>query len=259
MGKRQSDYRKPPYAVASIDSALRALHVLRDSGAVRITDLAGLLGISPSTAHRILAMLVYQGFAVQDDRQRYLAGPALCAPVVVSQRNQDLARIARPILMSLHDETGETVNLAVRIGTHARVLMTLGEDPDALGDRSGHVYPAHASSAGRALLAIETDHLVERLYLARSARSNDVALDEAEYAGLLAQLRITRLRGFAVCDEEVQRSISSVAVPVVPESSPACAIVVLMLAGRLRSYINSPDALAPLFAAQQELLIALDR
>ena len=58
---------KPPYSIDSVDNALRILQTLRDSGQVRVSDVAAELGIARSTAHRLLAMLVYRDFAVQAD------------------------------------------------------------------------------------------------------------------------------------------------------------------------------------------------
>lgn len=257
MRRVQSEFQRPPYAIESVDSALRALHLLRDSGALRITDLAASLGVSPSTAHRVLAMLVYQGFAVQDDRLRYLAGPALCAPVVLSERNAALARVAGPVLRELHQDCGEAVGLAVRIGVHARVLLTIGGGPDDLGDRSGHVYPAHASSAGRALLAAAPDDLLHRLYRGDGARLRAAAVPPPDVPALLREIEATRSRGYAVCEEEVHRNVSSIAVPVVvPEQQP-CAIVVLAAAARLRELQADGDVLARLRAARDRLTTAL--
>lgn len=42
-------------------------------------DVADRLGVARSTAHRILAMLVFEGFAVQDRHKVYRPGPALQA------------------------------------------------------------------------------------------------------------------------------------------------------------------------------------
>ncbi|MBL5972544.1 MAG: IclR family transcriptional regulator [Candidatus Leucobacter sulfamidivorax] len=259
MKKTRIDYRKPPYAIDSIDNALRALHMLRDSGAVRIMDVAERLEVARSTAHRIMAMLVYQGFAVQDDRQRYLAGPALSAPVVTSQRNQELVQTAAPILDELQRRTGEVVNLAVRIGVHTRVLTTIGEGKAALEDRSGRVYPAHSSSAGRAMLATEPQKLLERLYRSKSAELSGSALGDADYAELVAQLEQTRRRGFAVCDEEVERSIASVSVPVTPVEGRKCAVVLLTFKSRLELIVQNQPKIDALFDAQQALLEALER
>ncbi|MGO2097146.1 MAG: IclR family transcriptional regulator [Candidatus Microbacterium stercoravium] len=252
-----ADYRPPPYAIASVDSALRAIHLLRDSGSVRVTDLAVSLGVSVSSAHRIVSMLVYQGFAVQDNARRYVAGPALCAPVIMSQRNQDLAVRARPVLEELRDTCGETVNLAVRIGIHTRVLQTILGGPDSLGDRTGHVYPAHSTSAGKALLAIEPTVLVDRLYDRIDGRA--VLPGDPPHLGTLHhELERTRIAGYAVCREEVQRNISSIAVPVFPESGPPAAIVLLMTAKRLTAFLaGGADAVAPLILARHQLETAL--
>ncbi len=224
---------------------------------MRVTDLAASLGVAVSSAHRILSMLVYQGFAVQDNARRYVAGPALCAPVVMSQRNQDLAVRARPVLEELRDTCGETVNLAVRIGIHTRVLQTILGGPDALGDRTGHVYPAHSSSAGKVLLATEPPALVDRLYDPTDGRA--VLYGNPPDLGILRRaLERTRVAGYAVCHEEVQHDISSIAVPVLPEPGPPAAIVLLMTAKRLSAFLEGGDAaLAPLFHARHKLEAAL--
>ncbi len=63
----------------SVDNVLRLLQMLRDVGGLRLKDAAEELGIAPSTAHRLLAMLVYRGFAVQDERRMYHPGSAMGA------------------------------------------------------------------------------------------------------------------------------------------------------------------------------------
>jgi DNA-binding IclR family transcriptional regulator len=70
---------KPPYSIESVDNALHILQLLRDSGQARVSDVAGELGIARSTAHRLLAMLVYRDFAIQAEDRSYLPGPALSA------------------------------------------------------------------------------------------------------------------------------------------------------------------------------------
>ena len=69
--------KRPTYSIEAVDNALQLLQLLRDGGALRLKDAAGELGVAPSTAHRLLAMLVYRGFAVQDENRRYVPGPAM--------------------------------------------------------------------------------------------------------------------------------------------------------------------------------------
>lgn len=70
---------RPAYAIESVDNALRVLQLLRDSGQVRVCDVAAEIGTARSTAHRLLAMLVYRDFAVQAEDRSYRPGPALSA------------------------------------------------------------------------------------------------------------------------------------------------------------------------------------
>lgn len=65
-----------------MDHALTLMEMVRDYGRVRISVAARLLGVSVSTAHRLMAMLVYRGYAVQDASRRYIPGPALGLPPV---------------------------------------------------------------------------------------------------------------------------------------------------------------------------------
>ena len=74
---RKPVQKRPTYSIEAVDNALQLLQLLRDGGALRLKDAADELGVAPSTAHRLLAMLVYRGFAVQDETRRYVPGPAM--------------------------------------------------------------------------------------------------------------------------------------------------------------------------------------
>src|SRR5436309_113375 len=68
---------RPAYAIASVDSALLLASLLQQEGPMRVTDAAGRLGVSVSTAHRLLGMLVYRDFAEQLPDRRYGPGTVL--------------------------------------------------------------------------------------------------------------------------------------------------------------------------------------
>ena len=104
---------RPSYVIASADNALRLVVLLRDVGAVRLSDAAAELGVANSTAHRLLAMLVYRGFAVQDEHRIYHPGPALGAGPARRGWTRDLTDRARPHLEALTAQTGETSNLVI--------------------------------------------------------------------------------------------------------------------------------------------------
>src|SRR5690606_16854792 len=138
------------YGIESVDHALHLATLLLHEGPLRVTDAAARLGVARSTAHRLLAMLVYRDFAEQDEDRRYVAGPVLrgaAAPEPVA----DLRRIALPHLEALAARTDESVNLAIVVGDQTRFIATV-ESTQVLrvGDREGRVLPAHLASGGRA-------------------------------------------------------------------------------------------------------------
>jgi DNA-binding IclR family transcriptional regulator len=195
---------KPLYALGSVDNALLVLHMLRDRGRLTVTDVAVELGIARSTAHRLLAMLVYRDFAVQDEQHTYLPGPFLAATPAVPGGSalRELRARTRPAMEALCARLQETVNLMVRVGTEVRFLDSV-ESPQLLhvGDRRGTILPAHLASGGKALLAVlPPEHLWE-LYADHPAR---------ERAVLTHELAEVRARGHALNIEGTEQGVSAI-------------------------------------------------
>lgn len=69
--------QRPSYAIASVDNALRIATWLQLEGSLTVSEAAVRLAVAPSTAHRLLQMLVYRDFAVRDEGRAYRAGPVL--------------------------------------------------------------------------------------------------------------------------------------------------------------------------------------
>lgn len=180
--KKPAIQTRPPYPIESVDNALRMIQMLRDEGDLRIKDVAAALDVAPSTAHRLMAMLIYRGFAMQDDSRRYVAGPALGARAIGASWTRTMRQLMQPSLELLCSRLNETVNLMVRIGVSTRFLTTV-EATSALrvGDRGGAVIPARLASGGKALLAHEPIELLERLYRGKSAELGGDYLSDAAF------------------------------------------------------------------------------
>jgi len=65
---------KPLHDITSVEHALRVAALLQLEGPVTVTEVASRLGVTRSTAHRILAVLVYRDFAVQRQTSPTLLG-----------------------------------------------------------------------------------------------------------------------------------------------------------------------------------------
>ncbi len=198
---------KPPYSIDSVDNALRILQTLRDSGQVRVSDVAAELGIARSTAHRLLAMLVYRDFAVQAEDRSYRPGPAIAAEPLRGEPAQRLRQAMRPHMEALCDQVAETINLVVRLGTQTRFLHTV-ESAQVLrvGDRQGTVLPAWKTSGGKALLAELPDVQLTALLRGAAGRPPE-GMTAAERRSLVNELRLVRDQGYA---ENIQESESGV-------------------------------------------------
>lgn len=210
---------KPSYALASVDNALLLLQMLRDQGGLRVAEAAEELGIARSTAHRILSMLVYRDFAIQDDQRSYVPGPALSAGQVTGPANQQLRKALYPHMDALCERVQETVNLMVRVGTQTRFISSV-ESPQVLhvGDRRGTILPAHLSSGGKALLAELERSRLEQLY---PAEGRDSALRDCAWKSLLRELRSVREQGYAINREETEAGMCAIGLAVHDESGLA--------------------------------------
>ncbi len=210
---------KPGYGIESVDHALRLALLLQQEGALRVTDAAQRLDVARSTAHRLLAMLVYRDFAEQQPDRRYVAGPVLrrSAP---SEPAAVLRGIALPHHEALTARTGETSNLMVVVADEARFAAPV-ECGHTLrvGDREGRALPAHLVSGGRAALAARDPEEVRALY-------DDTDVD---VEALQRDLTRVRRQGFALNDQRTETGVTAIGRRVEgPPGSPALAISLAM-------------------------------
>jgi DNA-binding IclR family transcriptional regulator len=204
---------RPTYAIGSVDSVLRLLRGFSQQSEIRISEAAESLGVAPSTAHRLLTMLVYHGFAVKDDRLRvYRPGPILHELGMSVIRDMDIRRHARPVLERLRDEVNESVNLAVPYGSQVLYVEGL-ESKNVLrvGTRAGTFVPANCISVGKVLLAtLSTEQLLQAFpsEILPTITPNSVA----KRAKLVKELKDVRARGYARSFGESEEGVCSVAV-----------------------------------------------
>ena len=201
---------KPPYSIDSVDNALRILQLLRDSGQVRVSDMAAELGIARSTAHRLLAMLVYRDFAVRAEDRSYRPGPALSAGPLRGGPAQRLRLALRPRMEELRDQVSETINLVIRLGPQTRFLHTV-ESTQLLrvGDRQGTILPAWQTSGGKALLAELPDAELTAVLRDLGGRPPE-GLTAARRRALVAELRVIREQGYAENKEESESGVCAI-------------------------------------------------
>lgn len=246
--------QRPAYLIESVDNALRLLQLLRDEGRLRLTDAAEHLGVAQSTAHRLLSMLVYRGFAVQDDSRAYQPGPGMGNGPTGLGQVRELRDLALPHLELLSAQLDETVNLMIRVGTRVRFLASIEADnARRVGDRRGTVLPARLASGGRALLAHLDEAGLRRLYRGTDTGPSAELLSEDGFAALCAELELVRRNGYALNIEQTETGVAAVGTALVGAGGEAvAAISISTTRDRFRRLFD--DRLLPLlFRAREDL------
>jgi DNA-binding IclR family transcriptional regulator len=227
---------RPTYALQSVDAALRLAQTLQAFGPMRVSDVATDLDVAVSTAHRLLAMLVYRGFAEQLPDRRYGPGVGLRPIPILDPAAAELRDRSRPSMVALVDRVGESANLVVLADLEVRFVATVACDRVLrVGDRAGQRLPAHLTSGGKAILAALPDTELNRF--------NNLG------PALLAKLRrdvvVARQVGYASNHQDTEKGLTALGVALTPlPGSIHAAICLAMPTARFRralldSYVSA--------------------
>lgn len=203
------------YPIESVENAAKVLLMLRTQRVLRVAEVAAELGIARSSGHRMLTTLQAQGLLKQDPATRgYTAGPQLIQIGVAVIGATDLKAEARATIERLSQDTGETVHLIVLEGTDI-VFVDGAEGRGAIraAVRTGDRAPAHASAAGKVMLAhLPLDQLRERYPGSRISGGTNNAVTSRRR--LEAELETVRLNGYATNLGESEIGLHAVAAPI---------------------------------------------
>ena len=240
--------------------AERVLVVLRELAlrpdGVSLDEMSRAVGGSKPTIHRALASLRRVGFAIQDDRGRYLLGDEyLRLAFVHHERRPESVRV-RPVLEALAERFGETAHFAVLEGRE--VVYRAKVDPPTgavrLTSCVGGRNPAHSTGVGKVLLSfsLPTDEAA-RAWVAEGELERRTAHTITDGEGLVTELARIRRHGYAVDNEENEEGVACVAVPVwlASPETPAGAVSVSAVAYRtpLAQLVGSVDEIREIVSA----------
>lgn len=142
-----------------VPGLIRGLQVLRtftrDRQEQTISEMARQVGITRSTAFRIVYTLEVAGFLRKvHDSRRYQLGSHVLELGYSFLAGKDLIEVSNPILRRLRDETQTSAHLAVREGREVVYVARFQGNTSLISAMSvGSRLPAHATAPGRVLLA----------------------------------------------------------------------------------------------------------
>ncbi len=230
--------------VGVLDKAALVLAAL-EAGPCTLAGLVTATGLARPTAHRLATALEYHRLVGRDVNGRFCLGPRLPELAVAAGEDRLLAA-AGPILATLRDTTGESVQLYRRKGDQ-RICVAAAEKLTGLRDTVpvGSVLSMQAGSAAQVLLAWEEP---ERMHLGLQG----AAFSATTLAGV-------RRRGWAQSVGEREPGVGSVSAPV--RGSTGKVLAAVSVSGPLERLGRAPgrNQAGAVLAAAQRLSDALRR
>ena len=200
----------------------KGLKVLASFGEQRptltLSEAAALAGLSRAAARRVLRTLASLGYVVQEGRHFALA-PRVLELGFGYLSTQSWIDLVEPHMKALSDAVDESCSAAILQGTEIvyvarmpapyRLLSTM----IAVGTR----LPAFHTSLGRAQLGyLDEAELWSRL---KSIRLDPYTPSTIVHpAALVERIRHDHEQGFSIVDEELERALRSIAVPILTRS-----------------------------------------
>jgi IclR family KDG regulon transcriptional repressor len=246
----------------SVRAVERALDVLmcfsRQTPELNMTQIAERTGVHKSTVHRLLATLEKNRFVERDPVTGiYRPGISLLQVSYLALEENDLRKLAAPIMRQLNDTYQENIHLAVPDECDV-VFVHILESPQRikLAAAIGQRLPAFATASGKAVLAFMPQDKVQSIL--SGGMPCFTAYPPTSPEALFADLERTRAAGFAVSEREYEDEINAVAAPIFDrDRQPLASIAVAGPAYRLT--LDQMLKIGPqLVAAAQEIMRELD-
>ena len=237
--------------VQSVARSLEILEALAGHEDLGLSEIAARTRLQPSTAHRLLVTLVARGYAARGQPAgRYALGHKLAELAgAAGRRTERLRTLARPHLAAIREQTGESANLSVLAPPNSVYIDHVdGTRAVRMLAPIGAAVPAHASAAGKAMLAFAPAGTVAVLVGGEPL----TALTPATITTLRSlerELRRIRACGYALDDEEHEPGVGCVAAPIFDRHADAvAALSVSAPTQRIRD--GDPVALGRLLVGQ---------
>ena len=223
-----------------------------------ISQIALKVGLSRAAVRRCLYTLTKLGFAGSEDGSRYSLRPRMLTLSHSFTTSSALSSAAQPILERLSAMHQESFSVATLDGDDiVYVARTSVSRVMSVDLHIGSRLPAYCTSMGRVLLAyLPLDQVEQYLGRVEMVAHTPRTITSAEKLRML--LRTVRRNGYALCDQEFEAGLRSLAVPVHAPSGRAVATLNLSGSAPRLSTLEMQSRFLPILrSAANELSVFL--
>jgi IclR family pca regulon transcriptional regulator len=190
-----------------------------------ISQLSMKTGLSRAAVRRCLYTLTKLGFAGAEDGSRYSLRPRMLTLSHTYTASNTLSSAAQPILERMSAALRESFSVATLDGEDiVYIARTSVSRVMSVDLHIGSRLPAYCTSMGRILLAYLPAEQLES-YLAKVVLTPYTTRTVNSIEKLRLHLRNIRRNGYAICDQEYEVGLRSLAVPVYSPAGRAVATI----------------------------------
>lgn len=179
------------------------------------SEIAQLSSIPRATCYRLVTELAELAIIdAVDDRHQYVLGIKFVRLALLGKADSDISRAVSSALQKLANQFGETAFIARYRGNNVELIHTeLPQDSTQSFIYPGlGVRPVHACSSAKAIAAFADEEVLIVLLL--SSFEQFTGKTNTSRNRILEDLNEVKERGFAICDQEIDEGVVSVAAPV---------------------------------------------
>lgn len=218
---------KPNNLIGSVQRAINILNLFSENEfELGTTEIAKKLDLPKSTAAGLIVTLLHNNYLDQNPANRkYRLGYKLAERAHILLTSNNLRQVAYPFIEDLNRNVGESVNLGVKDDNMIVYIERLhGSKMLSMRPEIGKREPIHSTALGKSILAIlpvkEISNFIMGYEFTKLTPNTIVQPSE-----FLMDIERTRLRGYAIDDEENEIGGRCVAAPIIDfQGKPIAAI-----------------------------------
>lgn len=206
-------------SVQSVERAFAILEAMaQENQEMGVTQLAEKLSLPAPTIHRSMKTLVALGYARQNASRRYSLGSRLL--YLGDSATRGMAAWAKPTLLALSSECGETVNLATLEG---ELIVYTAQSPSRHSMRMftevGRRVLPHSCGVGKAIMSQLTDSDAQKI-VKHTGMPRFTPTTLTSWKELKVELEKIRQTGYAIDEGEQEIGVRCIAVSVPGMTTP---------------------------------------